>query len=82
MEVWADYLISEATYGPGRQLLYVLRHRITSQGVSEGRVADKMTLVSEIKDKIAYVTGHKTTGGWERGTGCGHSCWMASHSSG
>ena len=67
MELWADYLISEATYGPGRQLLHVLRHRITGQGVSEGRVADKMTLVSEIKDKIAYVTGHKTAGGWERG---------------
>ncbi|MCE2508226.1 MAG: hypothetical protein J4G04_02850, partial [Nitrosopumilaceae archaeon] len=67
MEVWADYLISEATYGPGRQLLYVLRHRITSQGVAEGQVADKMTLVSEIKDKTAYVTGHKTSGGWKRG---------------
>ena len=67
MDIWADYLISEASYGPGRQLLRVNRHKITEQGISEGTVTDKLTLVSDIKNKVTYVTGHKTSGGWKRG---------------
>ena len=65
MSRWPDFVISEATYGSGRQLRHVLRHKVTELGVSEGEVADKMTLVSDIKGKITYMTAHMVAGDWK-----------------
>lgn len=65
MDRWPDFVISEATYGPGRQLRHALRHRVTELGVSEGEVADKMALVSDIKGKVTYMTAHMAAGDWK-----------------
>ena len=65
MDRWPDFVISEATYGPGRQLWHVLRHKVTELGVSEGEVTDKMAVVSDIKGKITYMTAHMAAGDWK-----------------
>ena len=75
MDIGADYIITEAGYGPGRQLSHALRHKVTGQGVEDGQIIDKLTLVSEIKDNARYVTAHKDRRRMEtRQPGAGHSC--------
>ena len=69
MVKWAEYLISEVRYSPDhKRILQVKQHKDFDGEVSEGEIAERDVVSSNIKKGITYVTihnGSSTT--WKKG---------------
>ena len=56
MKKWADYLISEISYDPEHLILVATRHQDTDKGITVGKPIDRLTIASDIKNGISYIT--------------------------
>ena len=54
MSKWADYLISEASYDSNRQIYLAMRHEDTEKGITPRIPVDRMTISSNIKNRLHY----------------------------
>ena len=67
MNKWADYLISSVSYTPERLILGVIRHKDTEKGITKGEQVDRITLTSDIKHGLSYVTIYSGQDSWKKG---------------
>ena len=67
MSKWADYLISEASYDTNRQIYLAMRHEDTEKGITPGTPVDRMTISSDIKNGLRYITIYNGTNSCKKG---------------
>ncbi len=67
MEKWADYLITGASYDENRLLRKIRRRRDTGSGLGPDETVDRLTLASDIKNKVSHVTAYDGGSSWRRG---------------
>lgn len=67
MTIWADYLISEVTYDRNHLIKYAKRHKEAEQTVSKGKIVDRLTIASDIKNNLSYVTIYSSLSSWKKG---------------
>ena len=67
MDKWADYLISEASYDASHLITAATRHRDTDSGVTKGATVDRLTISSDIRNGITYITIYSGENSWKRG---------------
>jgi hypothetical protein len=67
MEKWADYLISEVSYTSDHLISVVIRHKDTAQGITKGKSVDRLTIASDIKNGLLYVTIYNQKNSWKKG---------------
>jgi len=67
MKKWADYLISEVSYDSENLISVATRHRDTSKGITKGQPIDRLTIASDIKNGIFYITIYSGKDSWKKG---------------
>jgi hypothetical protein len=67
MKKWADYLISEVSYDSEHLILVATRHKDTSQGITKGQPIDRLTIASDIKNGLLYITIYSGNDSWKKG---------------
>lgn len=68
MTKWADFLISAVAYDSKHRILYVKQHKDTGESISDGVLADRNTIASNIANGISYVTIFSSNSTWKKGT--------------
>ena len=67
MKKWADYLISEVSYDPDHLILVATRHQDTEKGITPGKPVDRLTIASDIKNGLFYITIYSGNNSWKKG---------------
>jgi len=67
MDKWADYLISEASYDHDHLIYVALRHQDTDKGITKGKPIDRLTISSDIKNGLVYITIFSGKDSWKKG---------------
>ena len=67
MNKWADFLISQVNYDSDHLISSAIRHEDTPQGVTRGTSIDRMTMASDIKNGIFYMTIYNGKDSWTKG---------------
>jgi len=67
MDKWADYLISEVSYDSEHLISVALRHQETEQGITKGKPIDRLTIASDIKNGLIYITIYSGKNSWKKG---------------
>ena len=67
MDKWADYLISEVSYDSEHLISFALRHQETEQGITKGKLIDRLTIASDIKNGLIYITIYSGKNSWKKG---------------
>ncbi|WP_179370584.1 DUF5679 domain-containing protein [Nitrosopumilus ureiphilus] len=67
MDRWADYLISEVSYDSEHLITVALRHQETEQGITKGKPIDRLTIASDIKNGLIYITIYSGKNSWKKG---------------
>ncbi|MDH3658117.1 MAG: DUF3892 domain-containing protein, partial [Nitrosopumilus sp.] len=67
MDKWADYLISEVSYDPDHLVSVAIRHQDTDKGITKGMPVDRMTMTSDIKNGLFYVSIYRGRHSWKKG---------------
>jgi len=67
MKKWADYLISEVSYGSDHLILVATRHNDTDKGITRGKPIDRLTIASDIKNGLTYITIYSGKNSWKKG---------------
>jgi len=67
MKKWADYLISEVSYDSDHLILVVTRHNDTDKGITRGKPIDRLTIASDIKNGLTYITIYSGKNSWKKG---------------
>jgi len=67
MEKWADYLISEVSYTSDHLISIAIRHKDTDQGITKGKPIDRLTIASDIKNGLLYITIYNQKNSWKKG---------------
>ncbi len=67
MKKWADYLISEVSYDSEHLILVATRHQDTDKGITPGKPVDRLTIASDIKNGIFYITIYSGNNSWRKG---------------
>ena len=67
MKKWADYLISEVSYDPEHLILVATRHKDTEKGITKGKSVDRLTIASDIKNGLFYLTIYSGKNSWKKG---------------
>ena len=67
MAKWADYLISEVSYDSEHLISVAIRHQDTEKGITEGKPVDRLTISSDIKNGLFYITIYSGKNSWKKG---------------
>ncbi|WP_016939410.1 hypothetical protein, partial [Nitrosopumilus sp. SJ] len=67
MDKWADYLISEVSYNAQHLISVAIRHQDTDQGITKGKPVDRLTISSDIKNGMSYITIYSGKNSWKKG---------------
>jgi hypothetical protein len=67
MKKWADYLISEVSYDSEHLISVATRHKDTDKGITKGQPIDRLTIASDIKNGIFYITIYSGKNSWKKG---------------
>ncbi|KFM14816.1 hypothetical protein AAA799D11_01517 [Marine Group I thaumarchaeote SCGC AAA799-D11] len=67
MDKWADYLISEVSYDAKHLISVAIRHQDTEKGITKGTPVDRLTISSDIKNGISYLTIYSGKNSWKKG---------------
>ena len=67
MDKWADYLISKVSYDSEHLISVALRHQETTQGITKGKPVDRLTIASDIKNGLLYITIYSGRNSWKKG---------------
>ncbi|WP_297473791.1 DUF5679 domain-containing protein [Nitrosopumilus sp.] len=67
MDKWADYLISKVSYDSDHLISVAIRHQDTEQGITEGKPIDRLTIASDIKNGLLYITIYNGKNSWKKG---------------
>ncbi|WP_109877423.1 hypothetical protein, partial [Nitrosopumilus zosterae] len=67
MDKWADYLISKVSYDSDHLISVAIRHQETEQGITEGKSIDRLTIASDIKNGLLYITIYNGKNSWKKG---------------
>jgi len=67
MDKWADYLISEVSYDSDHLVSVAIRHQDTDNGITKGVPVDRMTIASDIKNGLFYVSIYRGKNSWKKG---------------
>ena len=67
MNKWSDYLISEVSYDPDQLISVAIRHQETDKGITRGIPVDRMTIASDIKSELSYITIYNGKNSWKKG---------------
>ncbi len=67
MKKWADYLISEVSYDSENLISVATRHQDTAKGITKGQPIDRLTIASDIKNGLFYITIYSGRDSWKRG---------------
>ena len=67
MDKWADYLISEVSYDANHLISVAIRHQDTDKGITKGTPVDRLTISSDIKNGISYITIYSGKNSWKQG---------------
>jgi len=67
MEKWADYLISQVRYTSDHLISNAIRHKDTDQGITKGKPVDRLTIASDIKNGLLYITIYNQNNSWKKG---------------
>ena len=67
MKKWADYLISEVSYDPEHLIFVATRHQDTEKGITQGKPVDRLTIASDIKNGLFYITIYSGNNSWKKG---------------
>ena len=67
MDKWADYLISEVSYDAKHLISIAIRHQDTPKGITTGVPVDRLTISSDIKNGISYITIYSGKNSWKKG---------------
>lgn len=67
MKKWADYLISEVRYTSDHLISIAIRHKDTNQGITKGEPIDRLTIISDIKNGLLYITIYNQKNSWKKG---------------
>jgi len=67
MKKWADYLISEVSYDSENLILVATRHQDTAKGITKGQPIDRLTIASDIKNGLFYITIYSGKDSWKKG---------------
>lgn len=64
MAKWADYLISAVEYDSNHRILRVMQHTDEDGQISQGEVADRDTLTTNLKHGRSYMTMFSSKDTW------------------
>ncbi|MEX0862917.1 DUF5679 domain-containing protein [Nitrosopumilus sp.] len=67
MTKWADYLISEVSYDHENLIDIAIRHQDTAHGIAVGKPVDRLTIASDIKNGLFYLTIYSGKNSWKKG---------------
>ena len=67
MKKWANYLISKVRYDSKNLISTVTRHQDTDLGITPGEYVDRLTIVSDIKNGLSYMTIYNGKNSWKKG---------------
>ena len=67
MDKWADYLISEVNYDSKHLISVAIRHQDTDKGITKGTPVDRLTISSDIKNGLSYITIYSGKNSWKKG---------------
>ena len=67
MDKWADYLISEVSYDSEHLVSVAIRHQDTDNRITKGMPVDRMTIASDIKNGLFYVSIYRGKNSWKKG---------------
>ena len=67
MDKWADYLISEVSYTSDHLISIAIRHKDTDKGITKGKPVDRLTIASDIKNGLLYITIYNQKNSWKKG---------------
>ena len=67
MDKWADYLISEVSYDSKHLISVAIRHQDTDKGITKGTLVDRLTISSDIKNGLSYITIYTGKNSWKKG---------------
>jgi len=67
MAKWADYLISEVRYNHENLIDIAIRHQDTDYGITIGKPVDRLTIASDIKNGLFYITIYSGKNSWKKG---------------
>jgi len=67
MKKWADYLISEVSYDSDHLILVATRHNDSDKGITKGKPIDRLTIASDIKNGLTYITIYSGKNSWKKG---------------
>ena len=67
MDKWADYLISEVSYGSDHLIHVATRHQDSDKGITKGKSVDRLTISSDIKNGLFYITIYSGKNSWKKG---------------
>jgi len=66
MVKWADYLISEVSYDNNHLIKSAKRHKEVDQTISKGTMVDRLTIASDIKNNLSYITIQNSLSSWKK----------------
>ena len=67
MDKWADYVISQVSYDSDHLISQAKRHKDTDIGIDKGKIVDRLTIISDIQNGLAYITVYSGISSWKRG---------------
>jgi hypothetical protein len=67
MTKWADYLISKVSYDHENLIYVAIRHQDTDNGITVGKPVDRLTIASDIKNGLFYITIYNGKNSWKKG---------------
>ena len=68
MKKWADFLISEITYDRNHLISQARRHKDSPNGIDNGKIVDRLTIASDIKNGLSYTTIYSGLSTWKIGS--------------
>ena len=60
MAKWADYLISEVSYGTNNLITKIKQHHDNGKTISQGEIIDRDTLTKNLGQGVKYMTVYST----------------------
>ena len=67
MDKWADFVISQVNYDSNHLISKAKRHKDSEKGIEEGNIVDRLTIISDIKNHLEYITIYSGLSSWKRG---------------
>ena len=67
MDKWANYLISKVSYDRDHLIKDAIRHQDTGKGITKGTITDRLTIASDIKNGLTYITLYSSENSWKKG---------------